>query len=716
MSSLVVDILKTTGEIGTADLKDKIVNIQKEIEKLKIDVKEYIEDNYINFLPTLQHDRALIEKTKKLLNEMGSLKAKIEDQIKIELSGSIKELKNLSQALLVSNLSLQLSHKLLEIEKLIRTAEHLEQQKDYVRAAQTLKNIQLLINDEANSDLHLINIYSALRETYETTQASLQTTLSNLWEEYVNWSSTNDLNGPEIISLTITSNSEEIKNVIQALHFLDDLPTSLHHFSNKLIEHIIHPIVNEECSVYVQDQKVFNVEYSNKKVKPSYKSVLYNIKMLFVFIHQHFDVQIENKTFLNRLNNYMWKKLSDLLIKDCISDVIPTSNTQLKNFQVVEQEINELETYLVEIGFITDNECYLSMHVKNIDTLYIDKICQDFLTKARELVKKNLHDSFKYEPDKLLEEDNIIKNLRSKHSLSENSLLLPACQVSTNAKEILELMHVILNEAVLNPEKFAVKLYYTSRNVVELYIKATPEYHKSFLETIPNQVALFHNNCLYLAHHLLTITHEYSNKIPNINNYNFSYIDLTLKLRDVGVRLFLNHVKHQRNIIIEIIENAGLSQLGGSLPATVERGLRQCIRQLKLLKTVWLNVLPMNVYCKTVGLILNSMIDDLICKVVIVEDISVDVATDLVNLFNMIINSAPQIFPDEEPITNYVSKWRKMLELIKVLEGSLKDIEERWARGRGPLAKEFTATQVKQLVRALFQNTERRSAFLATIK
>lgn len=63
-----------------------------------------------------------------------------------------------------------------------------------------------------------------------------------------------------------------------------------------------------------------------------------------------------------------------------------------------------------------------------------------------------------------------------------------------------------------------------------------------------------------------------------------------------------------------------------------------------------------------------------------------------------------------------MTKWEKLLELIKVLGASLKEIEVRWGNGKGPLAHEFTPSQVKQLIRALFQNTERRSNLLACIK
>lgn len=39
------------------------------------------------------------------------------------------------------------------------------------------------------------------------------------------------------------------------------------------------------------------------------------------------------------------------------------------------------------------------------------------------------------------------------------------------------------------------------------------------------------------------------------------------------------------------------------------------------------------------------MIDDLVTKVISAEDISIDVATELVSLFNMVVKRMPQIFP-----------------------------------------------------------------------
>lgn len=67
-------------------------------------------------------------------------------------------------------------------------------------------------------------------------------------------------------------------------------------------------------------------------------------------------------------------------------------------------------------------------------------------------------------------------------------------------------------------------------------------------------------------------------------------------------------------------------------------------------------------------------------------------------------------------VLRHVRLWGKFCELIIILGASLRDILDRWAEGKGPLAYEFTPDEAKQLIRALFQNTDRRAQVLARIK
>lgn len=50
-----------------------------------------------------------------------------------------------------------------------------------------------------------------------------------------------------------------------------------------------------------------------------------------------------------------------------------------------------------------------------------------------------------------------------------------------------------------------------------------------------------------------------------------------------------------------------------------------------------------------------------------------------------------------------------------ILNASMAHIAEQWADGKGPLTLNFRAEDIRHLIRALFQNTDRRANVLATI-
>ncbi|KAK2577429.1 hypothetical protein KPH14_003536 [Odynerus spinipes] len=722
MTSFLTNVLITAGKVEKLNLRDKISEIQEEITQLKYNVRDFMNDNYIEFCSKLTEDQRLVNKAEVLTKEMNDLQKRIDDQIKIELSGSIKELKNLSQALKESNLCLQLSDQLLSLNECTRLIRQYQEEQRYVDAATSLCKMQNLL-DNPESDLQHLEIYSAIKKEYINLHNSFLSHASLLWHERIYWTGLEDSKDGTIVTLSIKDKLEDVEDLIRGLHYANNLSDHLLKFSKTIMDRIIQPIINESCSVSVTKENVFIIEYVDRKQIPTYQSVLYNLKLLFRYLHEHFNVVIDdNQTLLMKMQPYMLERLAESLTTNCIARTIPSSSTELKNFEPVVEATNEFQSYLEEIGFITEKQLFLTEYTNNIDKLFIDKICQDLIVKARNIIKKDLHDSIKHVPEaplKFPKDESENEDLPIHRQLSETSFQLPTCQISKNAKETLDLAKSILDEACDSSDACAVKLFYTCRNVFEMYAGLVPEHHRKFLETIPQQVALFHNNCMYLAHHLLTLAHEYRDKLPeSLQQLNLTFADQTLILRDVGSECFLEHMRYQRNIIIDILKESGLAALGqvSELPSSTERALRQCIRQLELLKTVWLDVLPINIYCRAVGCITNSMVEDLIIRVTSVEDIPADVASDLVIMFNMAVTRAPMIFPEPDKIAQYVRKWSKFLELIKVLGASLKEIEIRWESGKGPLAKEFTATQVKQLIRALFQNTERRSILLASIK
>nr|CAH7751199.1 unnamed protein product [Callosobruchus chinensis] len=86
------------------------------------------------------------------------------------------------------------------------------------------------------------------------------------------------------------------------------------------------------------------------------------------------------------------------------------------------------------------------------------------------------------------------------------------------------------------------------------------------------------------------------------------------------------------------------------------------------------------------------------------------------DLLNVIIHRGSNLFTNPKEVNLYVKSWYKLNELNFVLGANLMDINDHWSDGKGPLALHFKCAELKTLIRALFQNTDRRAALLSKIQ
>jgi centromere/kinetochore protein ZW10 len=134
---------------------------------------------------------------------------------------------------------------------------------------------------------------------------------------------------------------------------------------------------------------------------------------------------------------------------------------------------------------------------------------------------------------------------------------------------------------------------------------------------------------------------------------------------------------------------------------------------MDLLKNVWQTILPSDMYSTTIGDLLGVISFDLIKKVTSLEDISTTLANGLVDLIKTLEEKGQSLFEADTSALDVVSSWQKLLHLQFILDASLVEIQSSWKNNE--LSKSFKADEVKRLIRALFQNTERRANCLQTI-
>lgn len=131
------------------------------------------------------------------------------------------------------------------------------------------------------------------------------------------------------------------------------------------------------------------------------------------------------------------------------------------------------------------------------------------------------------------------------------------------------------------------------------------------------------------------------------------------------------------------------------------------------MKNVWQTILPSELYNKTIASLVDVISLDLIKKVVVMEDISTTLANGLVDLIKTVDEKGQSLFEAGTSAVAIVASWQKMLHLQFVLDASLVDITNSWKAGQ--ILQSFKVEEVKRLIRALFQNTDRRANALSSI-
>ncbi|XP_042207965.1 centromere/kinetochore protein zw10 homolog [Homarus americanus] len=205
-----------------------------------------------------------------------------------------------------------------------------------------------------------------------------------------------------------------------------------------------------------------------------------------------------------------------------------------------------------------------------------------------------------------------------------------------------------MDEACTSSPQYAGRLFYTVRNILTLYCHVVPTSHAHELATLPQQAAVVHNNSMYLAHHALLLGLQYKNRLPQaLRDNTLTTVDLAQQLRKMATATFLKAMQGHRTTLIDSLrDSAGLDTIGCDTSGVnkAQQGMRQVLHQLQLLRRVWQDVLPHTVYTKAMGTLVGSVVEEVVTRVVSLEDISADAALALINLLNLFKDNVPALF------------------------------------------------------------------------
>ncbi|XP_044138214.1 centromere/kinetochore protein zw10 homolog [Bufo gargarizans] len=774
MASFVTEVLAHSGRLEKEDLGTKISRLSRRVEEVKGEVCDMINKKYDEFLPSMQSAEDLVAQVNSLNRDVDLLKSTIENEVQNELKVAISEFTELKHQLERNTMILEVLSQLQEFNSAIEKYNTALSERNYTSAAEQLGKAQNCLKILKSRKGFELKVLKSLGIELTVQKQNMLYHLGEEWQKLAVWKlpPTKDHSSLEMVLktelhlCTLPSTDENssapiLGSVLQALAILGELNTKFKFFSQLLLNYILKPLVSyPSLHVLVETQPqgvILRFESTKADLEhPPPAEVFLKLKLVLELLHKHLlDVPLENQrggeeenkvVLAEVLGDLIWEEISESIIKDCLVYSIPTNSSKLEQYEEVIKATEQFENDLKGMKYLKGDATELLKYARNVNSHFASKKCQEVIVTARNLMTSEIHNTVKITPDSKVTVPKLqspggekVKQTKSpsheapalenEAKLSQHTFSLPTCRISESVEKLMELAYQTLSEATTSNKPCAIQLFYTVRNIFHLFYDVVPTYHKENLQKLPQLSAIHHNNCMYIAHHLLTLGHQFRYHLPvPLSDGAATFVDMVPGFRRLGTETFLAQMRLQKGELLDRLSNARsfINMEDEDNYTAAHKAIRQVIHQLSRLGKVWQDVLPVEIYCKAVGTLLNTAITEMVNKIAALEDISTEDGERLYTLCRTMIEEGPLVFtplPEEgknkrfqEEVPIYVQKWMKFKELMIILQANLQEIVDRWADGKGPLATEFSTNEVKSLIRALFQNTERRAAALAKIK
>lgn len=751
--SLVSNIIQKSSTYDQKVLDENIERLRKKSAHLKGEIYELVKQHYVNFESYVDTTVTLEQRVQELRSEYQRLTKYIEQDLNNKIAQSQEKRGEAESKLEETQSRILLVQHLVDIYHAIENSRVDIQSGKYVVAAKNLSGAATALSATAREGCDA-QVFQTLKSEYALVLSDLNLQLLEEWQKFVSWHPRAVSSEPSLdmlsrveVHIPIFANSAQEDNkreVVQAMRLVSSMGVweqRVELFAQKLLKLVIRPLIVHGSLQAHQSHSKGMIVIRMSNVADSKETSIFQLydTLLGIFsILNHVVVKEHEKAWLQMIGDIICCEMEELMIAHRLSTSIPRIRSELEEYEEVIKKTKEFENQLAKMGYIQDGKMQkMSEYAENVNIHFVSQKSQEMLVEARSILMQPIHNTVAIatvDPvDSLkqilpIDASNIFDDVPDelyKGEISLVSFIFPSCTISLSVQDFVFHLYRTLEEcfSAASPSG-AVQLFYVARNMVDLFCAVMPSYHRKTLSDLPRMAAVQYNNCMYLAHHLITLGHQFHSKLPPpLNSQTTTFIDQVPLVRQLGEECFLTEIKKQSACILDFLKSfGGFSGVSHDQHREVVRHLLQgALLHINKLSKVYLEVLPTPMHHKAVGELLETLVSEIIQLILSMEDIAADDATELHSILNVVMEKgSPSLLltteeSASESVATYCKNWKKLKELAVVMNASLLKIVELWDSGKGQLAREFSVSEVRGLIKALFKNTERRAAALSKI-
>jgi protein transport protein DSL1/ZW10 len=191
-------------------------------------------------------------------------------------------------------------------------------------------------------------------------------------------------------------------------------------------------------------------------------------------------------------------------------------------------------------------------------------------------------------------------------------------------------------------------------------------------------------------------------------------------LRALGQKCLAKHTELEKAALLDCMARVRLAPLGEEDARTGATGGINCdegavrtMSHLEQLRGQWQNVLPDSVYERVMGYLVECVLRCAVAPVQEADVIAATAATDIGRIFRS-LSKCKDVLLDAQPdnVQRMVPSYNKFVVLTDLLDFSISDVMEWLPRKK---FASFTSAELSALIKALFDDSERRQNILNLI-
>jgi len=407
-------------------------------------------------------------------------------------------------------------------------------------------------------------------------------------------------------------------------------------------------------------------------------------------------------------------------VKKALAKHVPSKHNQAALFASVSEITATFEEVLVDMGLV-EEATQLSTFVDEQGSVQATSNRREqILQEARDILCNDNHNTVQVRHDTerggLFPEDEESDAIGDP-GLKESLFRLPTCHISIPTQSLVDMAYRTLDDMSELKSNDAITTFYGVRDIFDLFRAVVPLKNKDSLSEVPGMSAIFHNDCFYIAHHLLTLGHQFRHGLPEDFQMAATFVDMVPVFQEMGEQCFLAMLRKQRQRLLESIASAeGFDATDNKEKYNkVGKAVDQVLHQLQRLSNVWKNALPVPVFERSMGMLLDTVLTGMMDEVRALEDIRETETHELNSLFMRVKEGIPPLFgvSSLEAIPqDHVKQATRFVQVGDIFEARLRDIVQQWKAQELALSAE----ELRGFIRALFGNSDMRAKCLAEIK